>query len=518
MSRNRDISKLLSTSNGKIAGTNLDVSFENITDTGTEGTKVATGTTAQRGSTTGQIRFNTTIGLAEYYTGTAFKAIDAPPVVSSVDVTSVNREDGGNQTIVITGSGFASGAVVTFVGSTGTDFNASTVTVNSETQITAVAPKASFLNAQEPYGIKVTNVSGLNNTLASQINVNVSPTWTTASGTIATIFDTQTGTHVTPTATDADGDAVTYAVQSGSLPAGTSLNSSTGAISGNPTDVNSSTTSTFTLRATANSQTVDRSFNIIVNPGYDGSSSARAAGSPQQIATVMGTTPTNGVYYFQNSGYNSGSPFQAYCDWSISNYNSTGIMILTQLDNIPISSVTNFSQLGTDSTSVSGTRGHGNTFTEQTNTILSSWSGDTANRGIVGMYQDSNIGSDLDDTSNLNWIELSVTPLVMKNMFNNTPSGGEFSGTISARSAGGTGSFYWSKHGHSEYPNHLQMGNSTSNSTWNTDNYMEIRRAGTDTNHGFFIKGDGTGGYSNDGGQAFTKVGFFGFSPNNIRS
>ena len=232
----------------------------------------------------------------------------------------------------------------------------------------------------------------------------------------------------------------------------------------------------------------------------------------------MGTTPTNGVYYFQNSGYNSGSPFQAYCDWSISNYNSTGIMILTQLDNIPISSVTNFSQLGTDSTSVSGTRGHGNTFTEQTNTILSSWSGDTANRGIVGMYQDSNIGSDLDDTSNLNWIELSVTPLVMKNMFNNTPSGGEFSGTISARSAGGTGSFYWSKHGHSEYPNHLQMGNSTSNSTWNTDNYMEIRRAGTDTNHGFFIKGDGTGGYSNDGGQAFTKVGFFGFSPNNIRS
>ena len=233
MSRNRDISKLLSTSNGKIAGTNLDVSFENITDTGTEGTKVATGTTAQRGSTTGQIRFNTTIGLAEYYTGTAFKAIDAPPVVSSVDVTSVNREDGGNQTIVITGSGFASGAVVTFVGSTGTDFNASTVTVNSETQITAVAPKASFLNAQEPYGIKVTNVSGLNNTLASQINVNVSPTWTTASGTIATIFDTQTGTHVTPTATDADGDAVTYAVQSGSLPAGTSLNSSTGAISGN---------------------------------------------------------------------------------------------------------------------------------------------------------------------------------------------------------------------------------------------------------------------------------------------
>ena len=41
----------------------------NITDTGTEGTKVASGTTAQRGSTTGQFRFNSTTGLAEYYTG-----------------------------------------------------------------------------------------------------------------------------------------------------------------------------------------------------------------------------------------------------------------------------------------------------------------------------------------------------------------------------------------------------------------------------------------------------------------
>ena len=47
-----------------------DFKFENIVDTGTEGTKVASGTTAQRGSTAGQIRFNTTTNLAEYYDGT----------------------------------------------------------------------------------------------------------------------------------------------------------------------------------------------------------------------------------------------------------------------------------------------------------------------------------------------------------------------------------------------------------------------------------------------------------------
>src|SRR5210317_1233148 len=210
MTKARDISKLLSTANGKIAGENLDVSFENITDTGTEGTKVASGTTAERGSTAGQIRFNSTTGLAEYYTGTAFKSIDAPPTVSSLDVTEVDSQAGGNQTIVITGSSFNSGATVTFVGASGTDFNASTVTVDSDTQITAVAPKASFLNAQEPYGVKVENTSGLSSTLASQINVDTSPSWSTASGTLATIGDTTNANHATVSATDPDGDTVSY--------------------------------------------------------------------------------------------------------------------------------------------------------------------------------------------------------------------------------------------------------------------------------------------------------------------
>ena len=37
-------------------------SLTNITDQGTEGTKVAAGTTGERGSTTGQWRYNTTTG------------------------------------------------------------------------------------------------------------------------------------------------------------------------------------------------------------------------------------------------------------------------------------------------------------------------------------------------------------------------------------------------------------------------------------------------------------------------
>ena len=52
-----------------------DFKFENIVDIGTEGTKVATGTTGQRGSTAGQFRFNSTTGLAEYYNGSAFVSV-----------------------------------------------------------------------------------------------------------------------------------------------------------------------------------------------------------------------------------------------------------------------------------------------------------------------------------------------------------------------------------------------------------------------------------------------------------
>ena len=237
----------------------------NIVDAGTEGTKVASGTTAQRGSTAGQFRFNSTTGLAEYYTGTAFKSIDAPPTISSIDVTEVDSNAGGNQTIVITGSGFNSGATVTFVGNSGTDFNASTVTVDSNTQITAVAPKSSFLNAQEPYGVKVLNVSGLSATLASQINVDTAPTFDVASGSLGTLAnaDRASSNLTSVTATDADGDTITFSKISGTLPTGITFNSD-GTFSGTANAETSDTTYTFSIRATANSKTSDRQYTITV--------------------------------------------------------------------------------------------------------------------------------------------------------------------------------------------------------------------------------------------------------------
>ena len=66
MTKARDFADIAgAVSGGKIASSDVNVSFENISDTGTEGTKVAVGTTAQRGSTTGQWRYNSTTGFFE---------------------------------------------------------------------------------------------------------------------------------------------------------------------------------------------------------------------------------------------------------------------------------------------------------------------------------------------------------------------------------------------------------------------------------------------------------------------
>ena len=320
----------------KIPGKGTNDLFNNISDAGTEGTKVAAGTTAQRGSTTGQFRFNSTTGLAEYYDGSQFKAIDSPPTISSIDVTEVDSQAGGNQTIVITGGNFASGATVTFVGNAGSDFNASTSTFDSATQITAVAPKASFLNAQEPYGVKVTNVSGLSATLASQINVDSAPTFSVASGTLGTLLHSNRSASglTTVTATDAEGDAITFAKTAGTLPTGISLNSN-GTWSGTANSESSNTTYNFTITATANSKTTSRAYSITVNAlqvttfNYTGSGQtftvpsgvtsftaymwgAGGSGGSSENAGATGTGGAGGAggYVTANiSGYSAGQAF-----------------------------------------------------------------------------------------------------------------------------------------------------------------------------------------------------------------
>ena len=245
----------------KIPGKGTQDLFNNISDAGTEGTKVAVGSTAQRGSTQGQIRFNTNTLLAEYYTGTSFKTIDSPPTVESISPTTSISAD---ENITITGTNFQSGATVTFVGNDGTTFSSPSVTINSSTSITATTPATPLPAAKEPFDIKVTNSSGLSGSGLDLLDAGSSPTFSTAAGQIGGDITEGDTVNTSVLATDPDSTAVTYAVQSGALPSGLSLNTSTGAITGTAPAVSGDTTSSFTIRATSGGDNTDRAFTIVV--------------------------------------------------------------------------------------------------------------------------------------------------------------------------------------------------------------------------------------------------------------
>ena len=284
----------------------------NIVDSGTEGTKVASGTTAQRGSTAGQIRFNSTTGLAEYYNGSTFTKIEGTPTLSSISPNNINTDTNPlPQNITITGTGFQSGATVAFVDSSGVSVNSPSVTFTNATTLVAQVPNTVDATKQ-PFDVKVTNATGLIATLEDGLQLGASPSWTTSSGSLGNIPDTQSA-NLSVVATDPDGGAITYSETTSNVlgGAGLSLNSSTGAITGNPNDVTGDTTINFTIRATDNeSDTTDRNFAITIQKAIDGSSSARAAASANAIKAVN-PSATNGVYWITLSSGNK----QVYCDF-----------------------------------------------------------------------------------------------------------------------------------------------------------------------------------------------------------
>src|SRR6056300_508384 len=112
-----------------------DITGKNRKFKGTSGIVMPKGSTAERADTeSGEIRFNTTTELMEYYDGVQWKAIDAPPTISSIstsDATGSNtvlKADGSTiYTITITGGNFSVGANVKFIGNTGTEYTAGNI-------------------------------------------------------------------------------------------------------------------------------------------------------------------------------------------------------------------------------------------------------------------------------------------------------------------------------------------------------------------------------------------------------
>ena len=187
--------------------------------------------------------------------GESVTAITLPTVTSISPDTITNAQT----SITITGTNFVNGATVNAISTTGAIYTADTVTFNSSTSISA----AFTLTVDGTYYIRVENPDGLaGRSSTALLTVSDAPTWSTAAGSLGSVA---AGSAVSFTVTATSDSAITYSVVSGSLPGGTSLNSSTGEISGTESGTTAETIYSFTIRATdAEAQTADRAFSITV--------------------------------------------------------------------------------------------------------------------------------------------------------------------------------------------------------------------------------------------------------------
>lgn len=245
---------------GSLPGARLPA---NITDTGTEGTKLAAGTTAQRGSTAGQMRYNSENNVYEYYNGSEFEILAIAPTLSSSTPASLAVSN-LPANVTLTGTGLVAGATVKFIGADGTEYNSGTVTVSSDTSATVQAPNT-LTDANEPYDIKFINPSSLNAILSDVLNINGSPTFTLASGSLGTLAHAdRAGSNLTTiTATDPESDAITFTISSGTLPNGITLGSN-GVFGGTADAVSTDTTYNFTVQASDGTNTNTRDYSCVV--------------------------------------------------------------------------------------------------------------------------------------------------------------------------------------------------------------------------------------------------------------
>ena len=247
-----------------------EVNFNNITDTGTEGLKLPVGTTAQRGTTEGQIRYNSENDTVEFRDATSHKvlAINSPPSFVTGTGSLGTLNDDGRASSNLTAISFID------------DNNAGTVSLKSGSSLPSgitlnsngtFSGTANIVTSNTTTSFTVELNDGLNPPVERDFSITVNApviTFATASGSIGSFNDADRGSYsLSPVTATATSGTLSYAVQSGTLPSGLSLNTTTGAITGTLNAVSSDTTSTFTIRATTTSASafLDRQFTVTVN-------------------------------------------------------------------------------------------------------------------------------------------------------------------------------------------------------------------------------------------------------------
>ena len=218
---------------------------------GTEAARMPVGTTAERANEqTGDIRFNSTLSLMEYYNGSEWKSIDSPPTISSVSPSSVTTYGG---TVTVTGSNFQTGLSLYVIGAGGTQYTPTGVTRVSTSEVTFTLTQTIFDSEDDNFTVKVTNASGLSVEYANAIAI-TDGTFSFTNSASSTIYDQSRsgGFNAGGTLSGGAGESdvtVSYALTSGSLPSGSSLSTSTGLISSIGSE-SSDTLYNFTITAT----------------------------------------------------------------------------------------------------------------------------------------------------------------------------------------------------------------------------------------------------------------------------
>jgi hypothetical protein len=227
---------------------------------------IAFGNTANRPASPdlGTPYFNGQEARLELYTGNGWQNIvqETPAVVSVVGQLNETT----TSTLTINGTNFAAGAQAFVVGTNGVETVANTTTLVSVVEVTAVFPALPPANG--PYDVKIVNPSNLYGVLYETLGVNDAPIWSTSAGSLGTFteLDVISITTAVSDTTDSTNSPLQYTLVSGSLPAGLSLNSTTGVISGTATNALTNTTYSFTLGASDSRNTVQtRAFSITIN-------------------------------------------------------------------------------------------------------------------------------------------------------------------------------------------------------------------------------------------------------------
>jgi len=171
--------------------------------------------------------------------------------ISGSDDTALDTA--GGQTVLVNGTGFASGAAVTVNGQT-----ISPVTVVSPTQLSFT----SIALAGGSYSLIVYNSTGGAAILVPGLIYSAVPTWTTSAGSIGTTYET---TPISTSVVATSDSAITYSLSSGSLPSGATLYAN-GVITGTSPVESGSTTYTFAIKAEdAELQDTTRTFTLTIN-------------------------------------------------------------------------------------------------------------------------------------------------------------------------------------------------------------------------------------------------------------